>query len=275
VSEPAEKDLMAAADIDAAFAPLPRTDVTAVVLDGEAVILAEGANSAQYLDELATLVWNTFDGEATIDELAEDFADVFHTELDVVRQDILRLTRSIGRAGLLEGIAYEAPPEPSFAWPTGVDVGEPIPPFRLPDAGGREVAIADLRGREVLLVNWSPRCGFCTRIAPELAELQPALGARGVEMVFITLGEAEENRALLEEYGLQPNVLFGNGDTEVFAGVGTPAAYLVDAAGRAASGLAIGADKVPELARSAAGPSISSSAGELDDRVDGISGELQ
>jgi peroxiredoxin len=253
VSEPAEEDLMPAADIDAAFAPFPRPDVTAVVLEGEAVILAEGASSAHYLDELATLVWNTFDGKATVDELARDFADVIDAELDVVRQDILQLTQNIGRAGLLEGIAYEAPPEPSFAWPTGVDIGEPIPPFRLPDAGGQEVAIADLRGRRLLLVNWSPRCGFCTRIAPELAELQPALRARGVEMVFITLGEAEENRPLLQEYGLQPNVLFGDGETEVFAGVGTPAAYLVDAAGRAASELTIGADKVPDLARTAAG----------------------
>ena len=63
--------------------------MTAVVLDGEAVVLAEGAGSAHYLDELATLVWNTFDGEATIDELAEDFADVFGAELDVVRDDII------------------------------------------------------------------------------------------------------------------------------------------------------------------------------------------
>ena len=61
--------------------------------------------------------------------------------------------------------------------------------------------------RPVLLVNWSPRCGFCTLIAPELAELQPELHARGVEMVFITLGDAEENRPLLEEHGLQPRVL--------------------------------------------------------------------
>jgi hypothetical protein len=70
-------------------------------------------------------------------------------------------------AGLLEGIAYEPPSEPMFAWPTGVDLGEPIPPFKLPDADGAEVAAADLRGRSVLLINWSPRCGFCTMIAPE------------------------------------------------------------------------------------------------------------
>lgn len=245
---------MAAADIDGSFTPRARPDVTAVVLDGEAVVLAEGAATAHYLDRLATLVWSTFDGEATLDELAEDFAEVFGAELDVVRRDIVNLTQSVGRAGLLEGIAYEPPPEPSAAWPTGVAIGEPIPPFELPDVDGRKVSSAGLAGRNVLLINWSPRCGFCTRIAPELAELQPALRARGVELVFITLGDAEENRALLDEHGLRPTLLLGAGtDTEVFAGVGTPAAYLVDAEGRAASGLTIGADKVPGLVRSAAG----------------------
>lgn len=257
MNEPAEVEPMTAADIEVTFAPLPRPDVTAVVLDGEAVVLAEGASGAFFLDRLATLVWNTFDGSATIEELADDFADAFGAEVGVVRDDIVTLTRAIGRAGLLQGIAYEPPPEPTFAWPTGVDLGEPIPPFMLPDADGNKVAISDLAGGEVLLVNWSPRCGFCTRIAPVLAELQPELHAHGVEMVFITLGDAEENRPLLEEYGLRPRVLFGDDETEVFAGVGTPAAYLMDAAGRAASELTIGADRVPGLARSAAEPAIS------------------
>ena len=75
-----------------------------------------------------------------------------------------------------------------------------------------------------------------------------------MDLVFITLGDAEENRPLLEEHGLQPRLLLGDqGETEVFAGVGTPAAYLVDAEGRAASELTIGSDTVPLLARSAAG----------------------
>ncbi len=254
MSEQADEALMAADDVDSAFAPAPRADVTVVVLDGEAVILADGASSAFYLDDLATLVWNTFDGRSTIDELAEDFAEVFNAERDVVRQDIIELAQNIGRAGLLRGIAYEPPPEPSFSWPTGVDVGEPIPPFKLPNADGLEVSVADLAGREMLLVNWSPRCGFCTMIAPELAALQPDLRERGVDLVFITLGDVDDNRPLLEGSGLHPLLLLGDrGETEVFAGVGTPAAYLVDAEGRAGSELTVGADKVPDLVRRAAG----------------------
>lgn len=245
---------MSAGDIDGDFAPMPRPDMTAVVLDGEAVLLADGASEAHYLDEVATLVWSTFDGAATIDELAVDFAEVFNTDVDVVRADIITLAQGVGRAGLLVGVAYEAQPDHSSPFPTGVAVGEPIPPFRLPGTDGAEVTLADLADRQVLLVNWSPRCGFCTRIAPELAELQPELQARGVELVFITLGDAAENRPLLEEHRLYPRVLFGEGlDVDVFEGVGTPSAYLVDSAGNAASALTIGADLVPDLVRSAAG----------------------
>ncbi len=243
-----------AAEIDGAFVPIRGVDVTAVVLDGEAVALAEGAASAFFMDELATLVWGTFDGSATIDELAEDFADVFAADLDVVRGDILKLARDVGRAGLLRGITYEPPSPSSHAWPTGVSPGEPIPPFELADQDGNAVRLADLRGHPVLLVNWSPRCRFCTAIAPELSQLQSPLSARGVELVFITLGDVEENHPLLEQHGLHPRLLLGaGGETEVFAGVGTPAAYLVDAEGRAASALTVGADQVPLLARVAAG----------------------
>jgi peroxiredoxin len=246
-------DEMSAGDIDLALLPVPRSDLTAVVLDGEAVVLVEGESEAHYLDRIATLVWNTFDGTATLEELAVDFAEVFEADIDVVREDIVALTQGIGRAGLLVGIAYEPPPDPSFAWPTGVAIGEALPPFELPDVDGRAVALADLRGRDVLLVNWSPRCGFCSMIAPELAELQPELRARGVELVFITLGEADENRPLLEEQGLHPTLLLtGDDPPEVFAGLGTPSAYLVDADGRAASELTVGADEVPGLARFAA-----------------------
>ena len=46
--------------------------------------------------------------------------------------------------------------------------------FKLPDTDGVEVAAADLRGRSVLLINWSPRCGFCTMIAPEHGRIPAA-----------------------------------------------------------------------------------------------------
>jgi peroxiredoxin len=247
---------VAADEIDGAFVPRKRHDVTEVFLEGEAVVLSEGRAQAQYLDEIATLVWQTFDGSATIEELSNDFAAAFGAEVETVSADIVALAREAGRAGLLAGVAYEPPPAPS-PFPMGVAAGESIPPFELPDERGRMVSLEDLSGRQLLLVNWSPRCGFCLRIAPELGSLRSQLKERGVELVFLTIGEVDENQAIFEEAGLDETVLFvTEGIPEAFAGVGTPSAYLVDAEGRAASPLTIGADQVPSLARAAAGREI-------------------
>ena len=100
--------------------------MTEVVLEGEAVVLAEGSVTAHYLNETGTLVWGTFDGSATIDELAADFASAFEADVDVVGGDILSLARDVGRAGLLVGVSYD-PPEPSPV-PMGVAVESPSHP---------------------------------------------------------------------------------------------------------------------------------------------------
>ena len=56
--------------------------------------------------------------------------------------------------------------------PAGSALGTDFPSFKLPDEAGNEVALEDLRGKKVLLVNWSPQCGYCHRIIPDLANLR-------------------------------------------------------------------------------------------------------
>src|SRR5438876_126875 len=46
------------------------------------------------------------------------------------------------------------------AAPAGLEVGAELQPFRLRDLSGREVSLEEFRGRRVLLVNWSPQCGY-------------------------------------------------------------------------------------------------------------------
>ena len=130
-----------------------------------------------------------------------------------------------------------------------------FPPFRLADLRGEQVALEDLRGRRVLLVHWSTGCGFCRQIAGELARLQGDLRRRKTDLVLVSCGDVESNRALLEEYRLDCAVLLQpEGATiEGFARMGTPVAYLLDEKGRVAKPVAVGADAVPELAREAAG----------------------
>ena len=240
-------------DIDGGFVAEPRAEVVGVEVDGEAVLLLEGTREIHALNGVGTITWGLFDGSSTLDAIVADLSEAFRADPEVVRNDVLELARELGRAGLLIGVAREEPaPVPTS--PQGLAQGTEVPPFRFPALDGEAVGLEDLRGRRFLLVNWSPRCGYCLRIAPELAELEPGLLEHDVGLVFLTIGGEEENRELVESNGLHSTVLLqDDGQSVVFEGLGTPAAYLIDEAGKVASELALGANEVPVLARQAAG----------------------
>ena len=136
----------------------------------------------------------------------------------------------------------------------GLPLATAFPPFRLPDLDGEEVGLEDFETR-ILLVHWSPECGFCREIASDLARLQTDLRRRRTELVLLSYGSPESNRALAEAHGLRgPVLLQRDGETvEGFARMGTPVAYLLDEKGRVAKPVAVGAHEVPELAEEAAG----------------------
>ena len=161
------------------------------------------------------------------------------------------LMRQYGRLLLrveqLEGAAGAAA-QPAL--PTGLEVGTEVPRFALPDLDGREVELESFRGKQALLVHWSPQCGFCEAIAGELAGLRGKLAKAKTELVLVAHGSPDANRALAEEHGLDGPILIQQQPVALFEGLGTPVAYLVDAEGRIASPLALGAEEVPELARS-------------------------
>jgi peroxiredoxin len=241
-------------EIDGTFAPRPVPDIATVELDGEVVLGVRDADNLRTycLNRIGGIVWSCLDGEATLDELVDDLSDAFEADREVVANDVLELTRQLGMIGLLEGLK---PFFPAAAWddPQGLSVGDDLPPADLTDIDGNPASLEAFRGRRVLLVNWSPYCGFCERIAPDFVELQTDLEDRGIELVLLAIGDAEPNRDLLDRHGLECTVLRHNGDVAAFYGVGTPSAYVIDEAGKVASALTIGADTVPGLARALAG----------------------
>ncbi len=135
--------------------------------------------------------------------------------------------------------------------PLGLPVGSRLDPFTVSDLSGREVSLSQLSGKKTLLVNWSPTCGYCEMIGPELAGLLPELDRANTRLVLLAHGDRETNRSSAEDYGLTTSVLLlgDNANPASFQGVGTPAAFLLDEGGKVASPLVFGADKVPALAR--------------------------
>lgn len=171
---------------------------------------------------------------------------------------LLHVLRQHGRL-LLKVEALEArigtDEAPERAELAGLLPATPFPPFLLPSLDNGEVALEQFRGERVLLVHWSPDCGYCRQIAPDLAGLQERLRKRKTELVLVSYGSAEANRTLVEEHGLTCRVLLqpDQATVEGFAHMGTPVAYLLDEKGRIAKPVAVGARDVPELAAHAAG----------------------
>jgi len=134
--------------------------------------------------------------------------------------------------------------------PQGLPIGDPIAGFKLPDFTGRAMRLEEISSERILLVNWSPACGFCQILAPELGRLRKALLKRDVGIVLLAQGDVESNRRLAAEHGLAETVLLQDGSAPIpaFARLGTPVAYVLDRNRNIAQPLAVGSDAVLALA---------------------------
>jgi thiol-disulfide isomerase/thioredoxin len=94
-------------------------------------------------------------------------------------------------AGLLLA-AYLDPAAPSslVKWSGGK-----TPALELPDADGREHALADWRGKTVVVNFWATWCEPCRDEMPSLERLKARLGGKPFEVVAVNVGESPERVA--------------------------------------------------------------------------------
>jgi peroxiredoxin len=167
---------------------------------------------------------------------------------------LFHLFRSQGRL-LLRLDSLERTPESRIK---GLEVGTPIEDFQLQHSNGGSVSLSNFRGKKVLLLYWSPDCGFCEMAAEELESMQESFTRNNIQPVLIAYGDAEANRKMADEHHLKwPILLLQNTAAEdyiaetVFQYCGTPSTYLLDERGRVAEPLARGMDPSIALARAA------------------------
>lgn len=162
-----------------------------------------------------------------------------------------QLVQQNGRILLrLDAIEERLGPKAAPARPAGLPVGSTAPEFELPDLAGDRRTLAHFRGRRVLMIFFNPGCGYCKKMAPDLAGLAADGGADRPVPLVITTGGAEANRTLFEEHGVRCPVLLQE-KMEVAAQYragGTPTGYLIDEQGAIASELRVGAPDLLALA---------------------------
>jgi peroxiredoxin len=141
--------------------------------------------------------------------------------------------------------AHTLPPQ------TGLAVGTPAPAVRVPLLTGGELSLKAYRGRQVLLVFLDPQHGPCLPVAAQLEAIHRR--APTFAIVVLSRGSDQLNRDVAAELGLTfPIGLQRHWEvSRAYAMFAAPVAYLIDETGAIAREVAIGADAVLALARSA------------------------
>ncbi len=131
--------------------------------------------------------------------------------------------------------------------------------FELPVLSGGTMTLSQWSGRRLLLVFFNPSCEFSRMMLPELVQLPWPTDSNDPMPILISTGHADENRTLVERYGIQQPVLLQESReiADLYRALSTPSAYVVNERGRTESELLIGANAVlaaahePELLRTA------------------------
>jgi protein-disulfide isomerase len=112
----------------------------------------------------------------------------------------------------------------------------------LPDLEGHQFDLESMRGQETALIFWNPGCGFCSRMLDDIKAWESSKPESAPALVFVSTGAVDAN----QRQGLTSPVLLDQGFKagRSFGASGTPSAVLVDADGKIASQVAVGAPGV-------------------------------
>ena len=113
-----------------------------------------------------------------------------------------------------------------------VRVGKEAPAYAAETLDGERSALAQMRGKPVLLNVWATWCHPCRREIPALEQLHRAYGPRGLQVVGVSIDQGDQQqgiREFMQEFGASyPVWLDPDGEVAtVFSTVGVPNTFLI------------------------------------------------
>ena len=114
--------------------------------------------------------------------------------------------------------------------------GQAAPDFQLPALDGKNIRLADYKGKAVLLNFWATWCAPCKIEIPWFVELQKQYGPQGLEIVGVAMDEGSPDpiKKFAQEEGITYTVLLGNDKVaDLYGGVeALPTTYYIGRDGK-------------------------------------------
>jgi peroxiredoxin len=160
---------------------------------------------------------------------------------------VAELAREV--AGTRRRLRSEKPLSQSRLERNGIKPGTPAPRFTLPDLDGGTLSLDDHAGERRLVVFSDPHCDPCMELVPRLSRLYDDARDRGLTIMMVSRGDADENRDKRDRYSMPfPIALQRSWEISRSYGIfSTPVAFLVDEEGHIAQEVAIGPEAILAL----------------------------
>lgn len=141
--------------------------------------------------------------------------------------------------------ATRLPRKPSMTMAATTAVSKPAPDLKLKDLDGKEVALADLKGKVVFVNFWATWCGPCQEEIPSLIDMQNKYAGKGFTVLGIAMDD--EGKSVVapfvakEKYEVNGQkelinypILIGSDEaSDKFGGImGYPTSFLISRSGK-------------------------------------------
>jgi len=134
-----------------------------------------------------------------------------------------------------------AKPADKPAAAAGAEIGKPAPDFALKDVNGKDVKLADFKGKIVVLEWSNPACPFCQRHAKNKTAEKTLANFKDKPVAWVNIdstatAKADDIKAFIKDNGLTaPYLMDSNGATgKAYGAKTTPHVFVIDAKGNLA-----------------------------------------
>lgn len=118
--------------------------------------------------------------------------------------------------------------------PVGLEVGMRAPDFLLKDLDGKEMSLAEQRGRVVMLNFWAIGCPYCRAEMPDMQQVFSELQPEGFTILAVNINDSpEETAAFMRRHGYTfPVLIDENWQASIlYEAYSIPKSFLIDRRG--------------------------------------------